>query len=125
MLIIEDSTVTVKYRTAINALFLSFNLCLSVKLSSLSFLLHVIQMFIYFENQENNIRNVCTIELYLPLINFFFFIDFSWNSGKNSGSFFYEFEGRVAGRKTECSWSIKCLSIKGIQCDSLSSNLVI
>jgi hypothetical protein len=73
MLIIEDSTVTVKYRTAINALFLSFNLCLSVKLSSLSFLLHVIQMFIYFENQENNIRNVCTIELYLPLINFFFY----------------------------------------------------
>jgi len=35
MFIIEDPTVMMKYRTAIKALFLYFNLCLSVTLDSL------------------------------------------------------------------------------------------
>jgi len=36
MLIVEDSIVTVKYRTAIKELFIYFNLCLSVMLDNLS-----------------------------------------------------------------------------------------
>ena len=36
MLIVEDPTVTVKCRTAIQVLFLYFNLCLSIKMNSLS-----------------------------------------------------------------------------------------
>jgi len=35
MLIVEDPTVTVKYRTAIKALFLYFNLCLKGKRNQL------------------------------------------------------------------------------------------
>ena len=36
MLFVEDTTVSVKYRTAITLLFLYINLCLSVMLDSLS-----------------------------------------------------------------------------------------
>jgi hypothetical protein len=60
MLIIEDHTVIVKCRTVVKALFLYFNLCLSVKLDSLSCSLHqksrqMLHQGIMSVSQESNI----------------------------------------------------------------------
>ena len=64
MFIVEDSVVTVKYRTATKELFIYFNLCPSVMLDSLScpypFLLIDIQCYL-----------LCSVELmkHFPMFN--------------------------------------------------------